>query len=149
MIISDSGIRFIKNEEGEKLTGYLDSVGIPTIGVGHTGCVEGAAVCQGMAISETQSSELLRSDLATVEKAIAQHVSVPLTQNQYDALCSLIFNIGVSAFAHSTVKKKLNDKAYKEAADAFLLWKKAGRLVDLLLPRRQRERQLFLTPDKA
>lgn len=147
MNISEKGIRFIKEEEGEKLSGYLDSVGIATIGVGHTGHVDGVVVSKEMMISAEKSTELLRKDLAVVEQAIAKHVAVPLSQNQYDALCSLIFNIGVTAFVNSTVRKKLNEKHYQEAAEAFLLWKRAGKLVNLLLPRRKRERMLFLTPD--
>ncbi|ELI8281136.1 glycoside hydrolase family protein, partial [Yersinia enterocolitica] len=60
-------------------------------------------------------------------------------------LCSLIFNIGPTAFANSTVLKRLNDGDYQGAADAFLMWKKAGNNPDILLPRRQRERALFLS----
>jgi len=147
MQISDNGIAFIKREEGERLTGYLDVVGIPTIGVGHTGNVDGVPVKKGMTIAAEKSSELLRQDLRSAENAIARYVSVPLTQNQYDALCSLIFNIGVAAFASSTVKKELDKRHYQAAAEAFLLWKRAGANLNILLPRRQRERALFLTPD--
>ncbi|WP_145525878.1 lysozyme [Yersinia rohdei] len=145
MQISENGINKLKVEEGERLTGYKDSRGIPTVGVGHTGVVDGKPVAVGMVITKDKSSELLRSDLAWVEKAIATNVKVPLTQNQYDALCSLIFNIGPTAFANSTVLKRLNAGDYKGAADAFLMWKKAGNDLNILLPRRQRERSLFLS----
>ncbi|WP_227732311.1 lysozyme [Yersinia proxima] len=145
MQISNNGINKIKAEEGEKLFGYKDSRGIPTIGVGHTGTVDGKPVAIGRSITKEKSTELLRSDLAWVEKAIATNVKVPLTQNQYDALCSLIFNIGASAFADSTVLNRLNAGDYKGAADAFLMWKKAGSDLNILLPRRQRERALFLS----
>ncbi|HFO2534971.1 TPA: lysozyme [Yersinia enterocolitica] len=145
MQISNNGINKLKVEEGERLTGYKDSRGIPTVGVGHTGLVDGKPVSVGMVISKDKSSELLRSDLQWTEKAIATNVKVPLTQNQYDALCSLIFNIGATAFANSTVLKRLNAGDYKGAADAFLMWKKAGNDPEILLPRRQRERALFLS----
>ena len=145
MQISNNGINKLKVEEGERLTGYKDSRGIPTVGVGHTGVVDGKPVAVGMVISKDKSSELLRSDLAWVEKSIATNVKVPLTQNQYDALCSLIFNIGPTAFANYTVLKRLNAGDYKGAADAFLMWKKAGNDPEILLPRRQRERALFLS----
>ncbi|CNL15637.1 putative phage lysozyme [Yersinia frederiksenii] len=145
MQISENGINKLKVEEGERLTGYKDSRGIPTVGVGHTGVVDGKPVAVGMVITKDKSSELLRSDLAWVEKAIATNVKAPLTQNQYDALCSLIFNIGPTAFANSTVLKRLNSGDYKGAADAFLMWKKAGNDLNILLPRRQRERALFLS----
>ncbi|MFZ4835871.1 lysozyme [Rouxiella sp. Mn2063] len=145
MQISQNGINKLKVEEGERLSAYLDSRGIPTIGVGHTGSVDGKPVAIGMAISKDKSSELLRSDLAWVEKTIAVSVKAPLNQNQYDALCSLIFNIGASAFNSSTVLRKLNAKDYAGSADAFLMWKKAGNDLDILLPRRKRERALFLS----
>ncbi|WP_145590711.1 lysozyme [Yersinia aleksiciae] len=145
MQISENGINKLKVEEGERLTGYKDSRGIPTIGVGHTGVVDGKPVSAGMVISKDRSSDLLRSDLAWVEKSIATNVKAPLTQNQYDALCSLIFNIGATAFANSTVLKRLNAGDYQGAADAFLMWKKAGNDTEILLPRRQRERALFLS----
>ncbi|EKN6317550.1 lysozyme [Yersinia enterocolitica] len=145
MQISDNGINKLKVEEGEKLIGYKDTRGIPTVGVGHTGVVDGKPVAVGMVISKDKSSELLRSDLKWTEEAIATNVKAPLTQNQYDALCSLIFNIGANAFASSTVLKRLNAGDYKGAADAFLMWKKAGNDPDRLLPRRQRERTLFLS----
>ncbi|WP_145555706.1 lysozyme [Yersinia canariae] len=145
MQISESGINKLKVEEGERLTGYEDSRGIPTVGVGHTGVVDGKPVAVGMVITKDKSTELLRSDLAWVEKSIATNVKAPLTQNQYDALCSLIFNIGPTAFANSTVLKRLNASDYKAAADAFLMWKKAGNDLNILLPRRQRERALFLS----
>lgn len=145
MQISPNGISKLKSEEGEKLTGYKDSRGIPTIGVGHTGTVDGKPVAVGMIITKEKSTELLLSDLKWVEKSIADNVKVPLSQNQYDALCSLIFNIGASAFSGSTVLRKLNAKDYSGAADAFLMWKKAGKDLNILLPRRQRERALFLS----
>lgn len=145
MQISSNGINKLKREEGEKLKAYQDSRGIPTIGVGHTGKVDGKPVALDMTITAEKSSELLKGDLQWVEDAIISMVRVPLNQNQYDALCSLIFNIGKTAFAGSTVLRQLNLKNYQAAADAFLLWKKAGNDPDILLPRRQRERSLFLS----
>lgn len=145
MQVSNSGIDFIKREEGEKLTGYPDSRGIPTVGVGHTGNVNGKPVTVGMKISADQSSELLKGDLARVEDTIRNYVKSPLVQNQYDALCSFIFNIGKNAFKGSTMLKLLNKANYQGAADEFPKWKKSGNDPDILLPRRQRERALFLS----
>lgn len=145
MKISQAGITHIKAEEGDRLTGYLDSTGLPTIGVGHTGYVGTQAVYPGMKISQDTSTTLLLSDLETVEKALAQQVTVPLNQNQYDALCSLVFNIGVGAFGKSTLLRRLNSGDYDGASEAFLMWKRAGHSEDILLPRRKRERELFLS----
>ncbi|ECD2012167.1 lysozyme, partial [Salmonella enterica subsp. enterica serovar Give] len=70
--------------------------------------------------------------------------TVPLNQNQYDALCSLIFNIGASAFTGSSVRRYLNAGNYTAAADAFLKWSRAGSNPTILAPRRGRERAMFL-----
>ena len=143
MKLSNNGIAFIKREEGERLLAYPDSVGVWTIGVGHTGTVGGKPVTKGMTITQNQSTKLLLSDLAWVESAINGNVKVLLTQNQYDALCSFVFNVGRTAFVNSTLLKKLNAKDYTGAADQLLQWKRAGSIADLLLPRRKRERGLF------
>lgn len=145
MKISNSGILFVKKEEGEELEGYVDTRGIPTVGVGHTGFVDGKPVTPGMIINQSQSTQLLRSDLTWVENTIRSIIKSPLTQNQYDALCSFVFNIGAAAFSRSTVAKLINAEDYKGGADAMLLWKRAGNNPDILLKRRQRERGLFLT----
>lgn len=145
MQVSDNGIVFLKNEEGEKLTGYPDSRGIPTIGVGHTGKVNGVPVSVGMKITSEQSSELLKDDLSWVEDTIANYVKSPLNQNQYDALCSFIFNIGAPAFESSTMLKLLNKSDYVGVSGEFPKWKRAGNDPDILLPRRMREQALFLS----
>lgn len=145
MNISYNGIQFIKKEEGEKLTAYRDSRGIATIGTGHTGRVNGQPLFPGMTITREESEQLLLADIAQVEKAINEKVKVSLSQNQYDALCSLVFNIGIQAFNNSTCLKKLNAKDYQGAAEAMLLWKRAGQHVEALLSRRKREVGLFLS----
>lgn len=145
MRISSNGITRLKGEEGERLNAYLDSRGIPTVGVGHTDIVDGKPVALGMVITQGKSTELLLQDIKWVEVAITSQVKAPLNQNQFDALCSLVFNIGATAFAGSTVLRLLNSKDYTGAADAFLMWKKAGKDLSILLPRRRRERALFLS----
>ena len=144
MKISNNGIEFLKRQEGEKLSTYKDTRGIPTIGVGHTGLVDGKPVSMGMTITKEKSSDLLRFDLQWAERAV-NSANVMLAQNQYDALRSLVFNIGASAFNGSTLLRKLKAGDYAGAADQFLAWKRAGNDPDILLPRRQRERALFLS----
>lgn len=144
MQISPQGIEAIKRHEGLRLQAYLDSAGVPTIGVGHT-----AGVKMGDVISVEQADQFLREDLAWVEAAIRNHVKVPLTQNQYDALCSLIFNIGAGGFQESTLLRKLNAGDYAGAADEFPRWNKAtvqGALTVIpgLSTRRTAERAMFL-----
>ncbi|EBE2439124.1 lysozyme [Salmonella enterica] len=144
MKISDRGLAALKHEEGCRLTAYPDSRGVWTIGTGHTGRVDGVAVHKGMTITRDTADRLLRDDLSWVERCIADRVTVPLNQNQYDALCSLIFNIGDNAFIGSTVRRQLNAGNYTAAADAFLEWSRAGSNKTLLAPRRGRERAMFL-----
>lgn len=144
MKISERGIHFIKSEEGERLTAYLDVVGIWTIGIGHTGPVDGKPVTQGMTITKDKSRELLLKDLKRFERAVNNSVTVPLKQNQYDALVSLAFNIGEGAFSRSTLVRKLNQNDIKGASEQFLVWKNAGgRVVNGLLSRRKREKAMF------
>lgn len=146
MKISDSGLAALKREEGCKLTAYTDSRGVWTIGTGHTGKVDGITVHKGMTITQNTADRLLLDDLSWVERCIAERVTVPLNQNQYDALCSLIFNIGANAFIGSSVRRYLNAGNYTAAADAFLKWSRAGSNPTILAPRRGRERAMFLSP---
>lgn len=144
MRISENGIEFIRQLEGEKLTAYPDIVGIWTIGVGHTGVVDGKPVARGMAITKEKSKEILTADLKRFESAVNDAVKVTLTQNQFDALVSLAFNIGEGAFARSTLVNKLNAGDKKGAAEQFLVWKNAGgRVSQGLLNRRQEEKAMF------
>nr|DAW37324.1 MAG TPA: Lysozyme [Caudoviricetes sp.] len=144
MRISENGIEFIRQLESEKLTAYPDIVGIWTIGVGHTGFVDGKPVARGMAITKEKSKEILTADLKRFESAVNDAVKVTLTQNQFDALVSLAFNIGEGAFARSTLVNKLNAGDKKGAAEQFLVWKNAGgRVSQGLLNRRQKEKAMF------
>ncbi len=117
-----------------------------TIGWGHTGTARA-----GMVITEAEAERLLKSDLGWAKAAVHKEVDVPLSQEQFDALVSLTFNIGGANFARSTVVRRLNAKDYRGAADAFLRWdkqrnKRTGRLEVLkgLVRRRKHERDLFL-----
>lgn len=139
---SKAGQAFIVREEGERFTAYLDSVGIWTIGVGHTGWVSDKPVSRGMTITKEQSRAILRADLKRFEKAVNESIQVPLSQYQFDALVSLAFNIGEGAFRRSTLLKLLNRGDYVGASQQFLLWKNAGGR-PILLNRRQREKRLF------
>lgn len=145
METSANGRKRLKREEGERFVAYVCSAGQWTIGVGHTSMAGPPKVYKGLRITAEESDEILARDLKTFEDCINTLVKVPLNQNEFDALVSLVFNIGQGAFKGSTVLRKLNAGDKKGAADAFLMWKKAGKDPDLLLPRRQRERSLFLT----
>lgn len=147
MKTSAKGRAAIKAREGEKLTAYQDSVNIWTIGTGHTSAAGPPAVKKGMKITAAESDEILARDLAAVEVDV-NAVKVKLSQNQFDALVSLVFNIGGTAFKKSTLLKKLNAGDFAGAADQFLVWNKAGgKTLKGLTTRRQSERLQFLTLD--
>jgi GH24 family phage-related lysozyme (muramidase) len=146
MVTSPAGRKAITQREGNELTAYRDSVGILTIGVGHTSAAGAPTVAPGMTITAAQSDEILSRDLKTFEKGVRDAVKVALRQNEFDALVSLAFNIGVGAFSKSTLVKKLNAGDSKGAADQFLVWNKAkGKTIKGLTTRRQAERSQFLS----
>lgn len=145
MKTSPAGLYAIRTREGCKLTAYRDSVGVWTIGVGHTGRMSPPLVNPSMVITTTQADQFLAADLAPTEAAINSGVTVPLTQNEFDALASLVFNIGVNGWRGSSVRRQLNLRNYRAAADDFLMWD----IPAALLNRRRAERLQFLTPDRS
>jgi lysozyme len=101
----------------------------------------------GMTITKAQSDALLVADLARFEKAVAASVKVPLTQNQFDALVSLAFNIGSNAFAKSTLVRVLNGGHYDQVGAQLARWNKVGGKPNKgLTARRARETALFAKP---
>lgn len=141
MKISEEGLALIKEFEGLRLQAYKDSVGVLTIGYGHTG----KNVFEGMLISEGQADILLAKDVEVCEKCVNGLVNVPMTQGQFDALCSFVFNLGCGRLRNSTLLQCLNDGNDVEAADQFLRWNKAGGYVlPGLTRRREAERKLFM-----
>jgi lysozyme len=148
MKTSDAGRAAIEQREGCKLKAYKDSVGIWTIGVGHTSKAGPPVVKVGMTITKKEAHEILSRDLGQFEEAVDKHAKEPTTQNQFDAMVSLAFNIGGGAFARSMVAKKHSAGDHKGAAEAFLVWDRAGgkKLVGLT-NRRKAEREQYLTPE--
>ncbi|WP_286033745.1 lysozyme [Fusobacterium necrogenes] len=141
MKISDKGIEFLIKEEGEVLTAYKCQAGVWTIGVGHTG----DEVMPGLKITKEKSRELLKIDLKRFEDVVNKSVKYPIEQYQFDALVSLAFNIGVNAFANSTVVKKINAGAdMKDVEEAWKMWRMGGgKVLPVLVARRGREINLY------
>ncbi len=140
--INAVGLKLIKEFEGLRLEAYICPAGVPTIGYGST-----AGVKMGDRITEQQADALLLKDLERFEKGVRDAVKVPLTSNQFSALVSFAFNLGVGALQKSTLLQLLNKRDYKGAADQLLRWNKAnGRVLEGLRRRREAERKLFLTP---
>lgn len=141
MNVSLAGIAFIKQQEGLRQVAYRDSAGILTIGYGHTG----SDVTQGIMVTESQAEQLLLKDLETAEKCVNNCVKLSITQNQFDALISLAFNIGCGNFGQSHVLARLNDGDDANAANDFLNWSHCnGVEVPGLLARREAEKAMFL-----
>jgi len=139
MAIAKSTLEFITKEEGARNKAYKDTKGLWTIGVGHLIKADEQHLIT-TTLTDEQVEELLRSDLKWCSEAVESSVKVPLSQNQFDALYSLCFNIGETNFRKSTVVKKINENDLKGAADAILMWNKPA----VLENRRKRERALFL-----
>lgn len=154
MKISNNGLSLIKSFEGLELEAYPDpgSGGDPwTIGYGHTG----SDVRKGLVWTDAQADKALRQDVARFEHDVTNLVTVPVNQNQFDALVCFAFNVGsdidsddvAEGLGDSTLLKKLNAGDYSGAADEFPKWNKSrGKVMNGLTRRRNAERELFLTP---
>lgn len=155
MKLSNAGIDLIHSFESCELTAYPDpkTGGVPwTIGYGHTG----ADVTKGLVISEAKANELFLRDVARFEEIVNKAVTVPLTQNQFDAMVSIVFNVGPGGSTKdgiirlksgnpSTLLKKLNAGDYAGAANEFPRWCSPGSNVERGLSiRRRAERDHFL-----
>ena len=144
---SAAGIELIKRFEGCKLTAYPDpgTGGDPwTVGYGSTG----PHVKRSLTITQAQADEWLLQDLDRFEQAVERLVSVPLTQNQFDALTSFCYNVGAGALQQSTLLRKLNAGDYEGAQGQFARWNRAGgKEMPGLTRRRAAEAELFGQPD--
>ena len=136
---SENGIELIKDFEGRRLVAYQDSVGVWTIGYGHTKTAH-----EGRLIIKSTADRLLAEDLAEFEKYVEEYVTVTLTQNQFDALVSWTFNLGPGNLQESTMLRKLNQGLYTEVPDEMRRWNKAGgEVLKGLVRRREAEAELF------
>lgn len=138
---SAKGLALIKKYEGLRTNAYLCPANVWTIGYGHT-----KGVSKGMMISHEDAEKLLEKDLRHFEVAVSSAVKVPINQNQFDALVSFTFNVGVGAFGGSTLLRLLNRKHYISAAEQFLRWTRGGgKVLPGLVKRRKEEYELFLS----
>lgn len=145
MELSKQGEAKLHDREAFRSTAYQDIAGIWTIGFGSTR-VDGIPVKQGDTITLEEAVKQTRSFVKQVEDSINKLVKVVLTQNQFDALVSFVYNVGIAAFTSSTLLKLLNQKEYLAAADQLLRWVFAGKKYSAgLYNRRVDERKQFLT----
>lgn len=141
-------LNFIKKYEGFELKAYQDSVGIWTIGYGTIMYPDGDKVEQGDVITPQQATDYLMYEVEKKSKAVEQYIKTILTQNQFDALVSFAYNVGVSAFKNSTLLKIINKNPndFDKIKAEFLKWAKAGgKVIKGLYNRRLAEYNLYST----
>jgi lysozyme len=138
------GLALIKQFEGLRLDAYQDSVGVWTIGYGHTAAAGPPKPRRGMRISRAEADAILARDLGKYETAVENCIHRPMEPNQFDAMVSLCFNIGLGAFAKSRLVRLFNAGDEDGAARAFLSWTRAGtQRLSGLRRRREAEKRLF------
>lgn len=141
MKISESGISLIKQYEGFSSKAYRCPAGVISIGFGHTA----PELTMKDTITRAKAEEVLKSDLKWAQAVVNDNVKVDLTQPQFDALCSLVYNIGQNSFEKSTLLKVLNKGDYESVPAQFSRWNKAGgKVIPGLVRRRQAESELWL-----
>lgn len=143
--MSSNGIASLKSLEGLRLNAYQDVGGVWTIGYGHTSAAGGMSVVSGQVITNQQAEQLLKDDLARMTYPVIERlVKVPLSQGQFDALASFIYNLGEAQVSKSTLLQLLNSGDYSGASNEFSRWVYVGSVkFDGLIRRRQNERELF------
>lgn len=154
MKIDNVGLNFIKEVEGIRNNVYLDSAGLPTIGVGHLltrdELSSGKILINGIAyrykdgLSDHAIDQLLLKDLYIAQITVDRMVKVQLTQNQFNALVSFCFNVGRGAFINSTLLKRLNAGKHEAVPFELRRWKYAGgRVIQGLINRREKEIKMW------
>ena len=139
MNTSAEGIALIKKFEGCELEAYQCSAGVWTIGYGHTKDVE-----EGDTISKDEAEEMLVEELHEYENYVNEYVNVALSQNQFDALVSWVYNLGPANLKSSTMLKVLNEGKYEDVPYQMKRWNKAGgKVLDGLVRRREAEALLY------
>jgi len=139
MKISQEGIALIKKFEGCELEAYKCPAGVWTIGYGHTKDVK-----KGDRINKDEANHLLQEEMIEYEGYINDMVNVPLDQNQFDSLCSWVYNLGPNNLSESTLLRVLNDGKYDEVPAQIKRWNKAGgKVLEGLMRRREAEALLF------
>ncbi len=141
MKIGKKGLDLIKSFEGFEPKAYICPAGVLTIGYGTTSNVK-----KNQIVTESQATDLLMKDCTKFEKVVNASVKVPLTQNQFDALVSFVYNVGPGNFQASTLLKVLNAGGYDQVAAQMLRWNKGGgKVLAGLTRRRKAEGVLFNT----
>jgi len=143
MKTSQQGLKLIERFEGLSLTPYQDCVGLWTIGIGH---LIGKTLPDNRTLTINECYALLASDVKKFELGVARYITAKLTQNQFDALVSFAFNLGLGTLQRSSLRQKLNRGDQEGAVKTWLKYNKAGgQVVKGLDLRRKAEVSLFLS----
>ncbi|HEY9886864.1 MAG TPA: lysozyme [Candidatus Obscuribacterales bacterium] len=146
--INSDGLLIIKSFEGLELRAYQDAVGVWTIGYGHTAMAGPPTVTPGMTITEAEAERILKQDLAVFERGVRNALTVNTHPDQFSAMVSFAFNVGVAALRDSTLLRKHNSGDFAGAAAEFGRWVYAGgQLLAGVERRRKAERALYLSQD--
>lgn len=137
------GLEALIAREARRLTAYVDSVGVWTIGIGHTAAAGAPVPYRGLAITRAQCDAIFARDIVQYEDAFRRAVTVPLADHQFDALTSNCYNIGTGGLTKSSFVKLINDRApASQIRAAVLAWRKPPEI----LSRRTAEADQFMTP---
>ena len=141
--VTDAGLTLIKRFESFSPTVYVCPAGYPTVGYGHVVLdVERDRFAGG--ISEDEAEELLRRDASIAERAVLRLIAVPITDGQFDALASFVFNVGAGGLQRSTLRRKVNREEHALVPGEFMKWVWAGgRKLKGLVRRREAEAALY------
>ena len=160
MRINQNTLDLVKRFEGLHLKAYKDPVGVWTICYGHTSMAGKPEVVPGMRLTRAECEAILRRDLEKfakqVEKAIKPEILKRLNENQFGALVSFAFNVGIGNLKRSSVLRAVNAGRFDDVPRLLMRWTKARdrrtgilRVLRGLVRRRRAEGRLWMTPPKA
>lgn len=150
--LSKNGADLIKSFESCVLTAYVDTHDkngniIYSIGWGHSSALGEPHVFEGMTITQEEADNIFMKDAVIFEKKVKKYVTVPLNQNQFDALVCMVYNVSTAHFLEMLINSGLNAGQYDKVPESMLAYNKsAGRVLRGLTKRRTKEGNLFSTP---
>jgi lysozyme len=146
MQVNENGLALIRKFEGFRARAYRDAVGVWTIGYGHTSMAGAPQVKAGLIISRDKAAQILAKDVVMFATGVAELVKSELNDNQFSALVSFAYNVGLGNFRKSSVLSAVNREDFEAVPRRLALWSRAGgRVLPGLVKRRAAEAALFAT----
>ncbi len=148
MRVNNAGLELIKAFEGFRATAYRCPAGVWTIGYGHTSSAGEPAVTSGMKVTRAEAAQILARDVAAFAEGVERLLTATLSANQFSALVSFAYNVGLGNFRGSSVLKSVNSGDFAAVPRRLALWNRAGgRLLAGLVRRRAAESALFMAAE--